>query len=323
MIDFIEVQPAEFNRLKSVDMTDNQHAVKINSLLDKYTCFQDYSAFNSYSKVRKHPHTHHAHNHNHDHRHHPHNHVHHILSKKTVIGNNTKTVAEREMTGLLNKLSKRNYPTIVKQILKIVCTTPQQPTDPKETHTHVVISCILDKCQKQPCFIELYVSLLNDIHTKSTIECRALIRTQLNEYIDIFIKQKEFHNYQLDSLNYDEFCTNLNNKAMIIGRHKTIIALITKVLRTNMIDQYFNIMFNEVIQMDKHSECPKVEKHELLLDIMMDFVQNDPKYKNFMVKYYSTHPTVLQEYSMKSKFKVLDMTNISITAIHINPLPQQ
>jgi hypothetical protein len=292
MNDIIQISQKVFLDHKNVE-PELAIKEKLNTLLDKFACFHDYTAFQSYSKPKKH--NHHSHN-NHHHSHH------HIPVNRTKLVNKTQTSMDRELTGLLNKLTKQNYNAILRQILKMT----------NDANINLVVSSILNICHIQSCYIDLYISVLNEFYTKSNNENRALIHKLLSDYIQEFIEHKEFKHYQLDSLNYDEFCNNLTNKNQIIGKHKTILAVIIKILRNNLIDEYFNIMFNEIIQMDNKDFVKEgVEKHELLLDIMTDFVKVDNKYRKYIEKYYTSHSKILQNYSVKAKFKVLDMTHIS------------
>jgi hypothetical protein len=290
MIDFIQIDQDTFLKYKNV-AEDNIISEKIKTLLDKFGCFHDYTAFHSYnSKAKKHPSHHNSHN----------NHHNHPAIPRTKLVNKNHSSLEREITGLLNKISKQNYTTIARQILKII----------NQENTEEIVLFILKKCYKQPGFLELYIGLLSEIYLKSESSCRSFIYTMLSDYITDFISGDAIKTFHLDSVNYDEFCINMLNKNDIIGKHKTIIALILNILRNNLIDEYFNIMFNEIIQMDKIYEKDGFERHELLLDIMTDFIKADIKYKIYIEKYYKTHVNILDTYTLKAKFKVLDMVTI-------------
>jgi hypothetical protein len=288
MTDFIQITTDVFYNHKDV-VQNNDLSIKIKAILDKYACFHDYTAFQSYTSRSK------KHNNN--------NAQSSTYSARPKLINNSKqTGTEREITGLLNKISKQNYSTILRQILRII----------DASNTNEIVVNILQKCYKQPCFIDIYIGLLHDLYVKSNNETRQRVYTLLSEYIMNFIHGQEFKTFHLDSANYDEFCQNMTNKNDIIGKHRTIIAVIMKILRNNLIDEYFNIMFNEIIQLDNLYEKEEFERHELLLDIMSDFVKVDTKYKGYIEKYYKTHVQILEGYTSKARFKVLDMVTIQV-----------
>ena len=297
MVDFIQVDEQTFLNKKIAYDEANPISQKVNGMLDKYDCFQDYSSFQSYTKGRAKQSGHH---HHHNNRHHHHHHHHHNrVERKPIFEKSKISSNERETTALLNKLSKRNYTTIIKQI--------HQSLDKQDLEEF--IKNVLDKCHRQPGFLELYVSVLNDVFNKSNGDSKQVIRNLLSEYIQDFIQKREFKDFQLDSKNYMQFCNNVDNKKQIIGKHKTILALIVKILRNNLIDEYFNIMFNEIILIDKAHGKDEYERHELLLDIISDFVKADMKFRSYINKYYKSHTNILDGYSVKARFKVMDIVD--------------
>jgi hypothetical protein len=311
MIEFIEVPEGVFAQQKLVIVDDAALTEKLGKLLGHYSCFLEYNAFSSYTKPKKHTsnvnahHGFHGHGHNHGH---SNNHGHgrravptHFAVRKAI--GNDKSADEKNITALLNKISRKNVASLTRQIVMVITSS----------NIEMILMSILDKCKTQQCFIELYVCLINDVCGKCNDEDKACVYKILHAYIKSFITKREFTDYQLVTNNYQDFCSNMSNKLNIIGTHKTILAILTKILRNNMIDEYFNIMFNEVIQMDKCWDDALVEKHELFLDIMADFTKMDNKFKILMVKYYTTHKPIVQRYSLKSKFKVMDMTKLTFT----------
>lgn len=291
MTDFIKIKESLFDKYRSSE--DHKVSSKLNELLGKFQCFHDYNAFNSYKSKRP------VHN-QHTYVYKPNGVTHH---RKKIVKEGQNDF-ERSITSLLNKISRKNYHNIVRQIT-LACTN--------DTSVQLVVKNILEKCQKQPCFLELYVKILHEIYMKSAFECRHCIKEQISEYIQDFIEGRNFLNFRLNSSNYDQFCFNLDNKSQIIGKHKTVIALIKEILRNSMIDEYFNIMFDEIVQMDKSQMIEEeFEKHELLLDIMTDFAKADDKYQMSITEYYTTNVEYLHTYSLKARFKILDMTAVGI-----------
>lgn len=310
MTDFIQIDKDTFLRYK--DKVQNSPECtkiiqKISGILEGYSCFKEFSSFQSYTKTKKNVHftsNHHTpHHHNRQGQHaHPH-----VAMVRKPICNPNQSRTERDVTALLNKISKRTFVKISREILHIVTIN----------NIEGITKNILFQCQKQPSFLDLYVNVLHDIYVRSSHDIKLQVQTQLSKYMEDFIDKRQFTNYQLDSSDYGEFCSNLDNKSQIIGKHKTILAIISKILRGTLIDEYFNLMFNEIIQLDKCSDARDVanndfEKHELLLDIMTDFVKTDQRYLLLVNKYYSTHVTTLAQYSLKARFKVMNITEIAI-----------
>lgn len=316
-MDLVQVSREDFLQNRKGSCDDPKLAERISEILDNLPCFNDYSAFNSYTKTKRHDNHHKSHNNNnHHHNHHNHHHNHHAhhnhqnnhymsMQRKQIINGNQKGV-DREVTALLNKISKRNYNTVIKTILTMTQDSP---------NITIVMQNILDKCQKQPCFIEVYMAVILDISNRCSPAERDEVRTMFAAYIADFMHNREFNNYHLISEDYQEFCSNMDKRNMIMGKHKTVLALIGKIMRNNTIDEYFNTMFNEIIQMDQ--DIPKTqqedtqavhERHELLLDIMADVIKVDVKYRHFVEKYYTTHRQTLETYSLKARFKVMDMS---------------
>jgi hypothetical protein len=306
MTDFIHIDENVFLKYKKSE--SDTISTKISTTLSNFNCFNDYSAFISYKSKKfnsqnhsHHHHHHHNHNHNHNHSHGHSNHN--VVRQRRKLINDSQTEFDRDITALLNKISKQNYGVITKNILKLI--TPE--------NTSEIISNILKKCSRQTCFIDIYINILKEVYSHSDMDCKDEIQQQLNKYIDDFITGNEIKKFQLDSVDYNQFCNNMSNKSEIIGKHKTIIALEKKILQNNIIDEYFNSMFNEIIQMDNIYVKDDFERHELLLDIMTDFVKANITYKVILEKYYKTHLETLKSYTSKARFKVLDMITINIS----------
>ena len=228
-----------------------------------------------------------------------------MLKRKPIIDPLLSTT-DREITSLLNKITKKNYAKLMRDVLR---TTGIHNVD-------YITRCVLSKCQKQPGFLDLYTNILHDIYKCSQKDIKIAMQKVLSEYIEAFVETRHFRNFHLDSSDYKEFCSNLDAKNQIIGTHNTILAIINKILKNSLEELYFNIMFNELIQMDDELsgdvQVTCFERHELLLDIITDFVKADPRYVTHIEKYYATHDAVLGQYSLKAKFKVMNITEVVI-----------
>ena len=202
-MDFIQIEEDEFLKHRQSMVEDKDMSSKIEGLLGKFTCFQDYSAFTSYAKTKRSPnqnavHTPHGHGHGNGHgsgHHHANARVNHTVPHyRKQIKDPSQTGLDREITGWLNKISKRNFVKISSQILRFV--------NPKTVK--VITNSVLEKCQKQPVFLDLYIGVLNELLSKSNQECKTQIREILSDYIQDFIAKRQFKNFHLDSLSYSE-----------------------------------------------------------------------------------------------------------------------
>lgn len=306
MIDFITIDESVFKAHKPTIDENDSIVMKITKMLEGYDCFNESIVL-----------THHHHNssnrgnnkHNFRHNHYKRNEHHHNRNEnvpnncphhhRKFFTNSTQTSNDRITTTLLNKLSQQNYKKISEQIIKHL----------DKNNIKRFIDLVLEKCQRQSIFLDLYIDMLCDIYNKHFNEMKQIIHETLLSYINDYMKQRDFMNdFELDSEDYDTFCNNVDNKKQIIGKHKTILAVVMRILKCNMVDDYFKVMFDEIITMDeKNHTLHDHERHELMLDILADFVKADIKYRAFVEKYYSNNTHVLNNYTSKAKFKVMDI----------------
>jgi hypothetical protein len=307
MIDFITIDESVFQAHKPAIDENDSIVMKITKMLEGYDCFNE-------SVVLTHHHHHNSsnkgnHKHNFRNNHHKRN-EHHQNRNENVshncphhfrkfITNSSQTSNDRITTTLLNKLSQQNYKKISEQIIKHL----------DKNNIKRFVDLVLEKCQRQSIFLDLYIDMLYDIYNKHFNEMRQIIHETLLSYINDYMKQRDFMtDFELDSEDYDTFCNNVDNKKQIIGKHKTILAVVMRILKCNMVDDYFKVMFDEIITMDEKSHTlHDHERHELMLDILADFVKADIKYRAFVEKYYSNNTHVLNNYTSKAKFKVMDI----------------
>lgn len=288
MTDFIHHNEQAFLSLMGCEQ-DEKLVNRLADILDKYQCFHDYTSFTSYKSKKMY-----------------HHHHHHQQTLRRKISNPNFSNVEREITALLNKISRTNYKTIAKQILSILNTD----------NIEVMVANVLDKCQKQTCFLDLYMSLMMEINQKASFNMKNNMADVLSTFIDEFITKREFDCYQLDGENYEQFCSNISNKKNILGKHRTVLELMVKILKDNHIDEYFDSMFNEMVEMDHLDDTIDTrnihDKRELVLEILKDFTLVNDKYQVVIQKYYSNNNDVLELYSLKAKFKVMDITQIKL-----------
>jgi hypothetical protein len=306
MIDFITIDESVFLAHKPIVDENDSIVMKISKLLEGYDCFNETTVF-AHSHKGHHKHGSRPNHHKRTDNHHSAN----MFKRSDTSSNNLspqfrkpifnalQTSNDRITTTLLNKLSEQNYTKISEQIIKHL----------DKNNIKRFVDLVLEKCQKQSIYLNLYIDILYDIYNNSFNEMRQIIYETLSSYINDYMKHMDFiSSYELDSNDYDTFCHNVANKKHIIGKHKTILAVVMKILKNNMIDDYFKVMFDEIINMDElKNNIHDHERHELMLDILVDFVNADVKYRAFVEKYYSNNSHVLKNYTSKAKFKVMDI----------------
>lgn len=298
MVD-VFILPSTFTDIKrATDSSCPDH--RILKLLEPYSCFKEQSVHHT-KHIKKNTTADHARNQTW----HRHNHNQRTIPCKTRrhITNDKMTDDEKAINTLLNKVSERNYNHITSKILGIL----------NDDNVQIVVQSILTKCQKQICFIDMYINIIRDV-SQSGGEVKRQVILILTEYINDFVDKREFNCFNLENDSYTDFCNNMEMKNVVLGKHKTIISVMSNIImQDNVIDSYFEHMFNEIVRLDNtHGKC---EIKELLLDIMKDFASADSRFKSKITNYYITQPNVLTCYTLKAKFKVMDITDNAIQSV--------
>lgn len=314
MTDFVQVSKDDFFHDKCyVDQHVND---KVKSLLDKFNCFDDFVAFSSYNKTRK-PHHHHHHPHHHNHHQHTNGNQAHAKKRAPVINKNLAK-SDRDFLSMLNKISPANFGTISQKLLVFI----------NADNSTKVVNGILEKCYKQHVYLDTYIKLLQDIKSKAPNEVRETLSCVVCRFINEFIQDTNFENYHLNSVDYDTFCVNVCNKKTILGKHRTVVKLFDKILddptsisidgnKTNevgkLMDLYFAYMLNAIKNIgvldavEQENAHGHFDKIELMLEMLEVFMKYNTKYSVSLGEFYKSQSDVLPSYSMKAKFKVMDM----------------
>ena len=276
----------------------------------------------SQSRRSSHPSHHHGgggrglpHHHHHYH-HHYHMHHHHnsnpardrrgghggdasssFLSRRQPLTppNKKPVTYERELQSVLNKLTRHNYSKLSASVLDF------EPN----THLDIFVATLLEKCYTQTCFLDLFVSLLCDLHRSADADTKTRIDTTLVLFVDQFVRCEDITSFRIRSTihDYDGFCKDMSVRNRIVGKHRTILALLNQVL----LDEskravYLHSMFEALDQSvpshrsdelsgdggggggggngdggecERRSTPTSSDAYELLLDLMMDFVKAD------------------------------------------------
>lgn len=209
---------------------------------------------------------------------------------------------ERQITSLLNKITKDNYGKMS------VCI--KELTFSNERCLSLVLNEILCKCQRQVCFLQTYMLLLRDIHSAAPDGAKGTINDYLRNHVLHVTDNSRLDSFKLQTPNYDDFCRNLNNKSEIIGKHKTAIALLGSYPQivnaaNGSLGKYFDEIFKHTIDVGE-SNGRNTDLHELLLEMLWDFIRLDVMWKEKITKYFAGAHR-MDTFSPKARFQVMDI----------------
>lgn len=288
--EYVVLEECVFYNAKGVD---EALVGRIRSLLDGYTCFNEQAMTPPFSNPRPHPCKRYDH-----------------FRRKVTPGGRAnahgchpprRVQPERQLTALLNKLSDSNFEKLSKNVLEVGC-----PTE-------YIVAAILTKCQKQPCFMELYMRLLERVFQHTTTEMQDVVKECVTQFLDTSIEHcaKDVA-FTLDNDNYDDFCNNISLKANTLGKHKTVLALLFSdddaLVERSVIKAhtYFDALFNRAKVMGEKGERNN-DLHELVLEMVLDCSRCGREDWNAKMRAYFTNPTNTRAYSAKARFKVMDV----------------
>jgi hypothetical protein len=172
------------------------------------------------------------------------------LRQRNVIASD-KPASIRKVTAALNKLTDRNYATLVQTV------TSFAPQLSKAT----LLKLILEQSTKQSCYAHVFVRMAKDLlrsgggegesdaATASEVDaCRIEIHAFCAEfYHRTFLQKEEYlvsklcnnNNSNKSAEQYDAFCEHVKSKALLIGKARTILYLLLENLVDGKIIQSF------------------------------------------------------------------------------------
>lgn len=271
---------------------DAQLVERLSSLLDSYSCFTEQAMAPPFPASRS------------AHHHHQGKRYDHFRKKAPPPRAHPprRVQPERQLTALLNKISKSNFDKVAKYIMETL----------SNLTIELVVGSILKKCQKQPCFIEIYVRLLQCLYDGASSEKKDQIRACLGEFTDYCVDKcpNEITFFTLDSEDYDDFCNNISLKSDALGKHKTLLALL--LLDDDLIEhsiikaqKYFDTLFERAKSIGEKYERNN-DLHELVLEMVLDCSRCGRDDWSTELRAYFTNPKHMHDYSAKAKFKVMD-----------------
>lgn len=209
---------------------------------------------------------------------------------------------ERQITALLNKITRENYGKMSTYIKDL--------TFSNERCLSLVLNEILSKCQRQVCFLQTYMLLLKDIHSAAPEDAKRTIKDYLRNHVTHVTDNSRLDSFKLQTSDYNDFCANLNKKSEIIGKHKTAIALLgiyPNIVNAanNSLGKYFDDIFKHIVDVGE-STVRNTDLHELLLEMLWDFIRLDVMWKEKITNYFSGDHR-MDTFSQKAKFQVMDI----------------
>jgi hypothetical protein len=125
---------------------------------------------------------------------------------------------ERELQSTLNKLTRHNYTKLARAIMSF-------RNDANLDH---LVSSLLEKCYTQTCFLDLFVGLICDLYETADTGTRARINGALALFVTSFIGSENLTTFRIrnHTTDYDGFCDDMLMRTKIVGKHRTILALV-------------------------------------------------------------------------------------------------
>jgi hypothetical protein len=213
---------------------------------------------------------------------------------------------DRELKATLNKLTRHNYGKLSSSILNFK----------DDTNIDLLLSSLLEKCYTQSCFLDIFVSLIVDLYAVADADTKSNIDTALTQFVTQFMGCTQLLNFRMRNTNtdYDGFCDDMIMRNSIVGKHRTILALLNRILDKHFRQVYLGAMLG-VLDTSMASEERRVDAHsdayELILDLMMDFVQADAAMAT-QIKDHFTSKGMLRDalpanISNRARFKIKDI----------------
>ncbi len=313
--DCIVIEPSIFYKLRDSAAND-KITQRIGTLLASYTCFKDgphvlpshQTTFNPKYANKTYSNSNHHHHRNKVEYATKRRNAQYASSASVPIPRRPKQMStEREITSMLNKITNGNYDRIAAMLKALTSDT--------EENMNIFLSKILAKCQRQICFITLYLSLLQDVHQSATEKMQNHIQDYVSDHVTKALGvQTWLNSFTLRSKNYDEFCNHLMTKCDIIGNHKTILQIMESYphmmnARNTQLDLYFEDIFRQTRDVGEMTSSHRnTDLHELLLEMLFDFVKLNTVWKARIAAYFSDK-NKMHSYSSKARFQVMDIIN--------------
>ena len=210
---------------------------------------------------------------------------------------------ERELQSTLNKLTRHNYVKLATAILDFKC----------DKNLDLLVASLLEKCYTQTCFLDLFICLLCDLHASSGDDVKTRIDNALAVFVTTFMGSDNLLSFRIRSTtkDYEGFCTDISNRNQIVGKHRTILALLERMLDKRYGNVYLRTMLGALDDSLQNEQSVNTDAYELLLDMMMDFVKADAGMAAQIRDHFETKgvrsDALPSNISTRARFKICDI----------------
>ncbi len=167
---------------------------------------------------------------------------------------------ERDIVATLNKVNDGNFEALRTHVLRAFA-----------MDTDACMRLLLDRCHLQVEYMPQYVGLMQYI-LDNTQECnRDFVRRSLRDFVEGFIAGRSFSGLPMPDADeaYDDYCEWVRTKRMILGKHKTILRLLSEGMASDAADlhSYFCSLIATLYE-EMHASAHTTE---VLLDMLSEF----------------------------------------------------
>ncbi len=207
--------------------------------------------------------------------------------RSALLKDDHRPRVERDIVATLNKVNGTNFDALRNHFLRAFA-----------MDTDTCMQLLLDRCHLQVEYMPQYVGLVRYI-LDNTPECnRGFVRQRISDFVAGFIAGRCFSAVpppQAGGEDYDDYCQWVRMKRTILGKHKTVLRLLSEGLAADAADMHS--YFCSLISMlyDWRAAAAKengeedsgngMETAEVLLDMLAEFFDAELRACADVVKY--------------------------------------
>ena len=205
----------------------------------------------------------------------------------------------------LNKLSDLNFPNISANIIKYI------NENINDEFMNITLNAIFNKCLLEHLYSHLYGKLL-----------KMLIESYGEKFRDLIIEKTEiFYNeniskvFNINNVNYDDFCTLNKEKSKLLGSFILIGCLYKNdIIKYEIVIKYCNILFNNSLYGEESKEY--LEKYvecllRLIENVGLKIQKNHPDiFENNIIKNLNLIKTNKLRFKPRIRFLVMDLLDL-------------
>lgn len=201
-------------------------------------------------------------------------------TRHALLKDDRRPRVERDIVATLNKVNGTNFDALRNHLLRAFA-----------MDTDTCMRLLLDRCHMQVEYMPQYVGLMRYI-LEHTPECnRSFVRQRVSDFVAGFIAGRCFSAVPAhqQSEEYGDYCDWVRMKRTILGKHKTILRLLSEGLASDAADMhsYFCSLIATLYDWRSHIEedGSGIETAEVLLDMLADFFDAELRACADVVKY--------------------------------------